>query len=294
MYQIEKFSRDFLELDSINERYDQFVNNDTEIIDDPNSLDKSILFHPVDGINSCPSTTFHSELFIPNNIHPVNPFYSILTRLLDLRDNIFFLDKNDLLSRISELMDEVNNLSNVENAPDSNIQFLIATLAYQISEICNKQVESINLLSEINTEATKKLTDAYHDGLASNIQTQCSVNPLVVDDAENVHKTPTRNQIDPFATMWCIKYLIDNKLQKPNKQQRYLLSLWTNVPVHDIDRWFIRTNINYIKTNDEKTARKKLSERAKTISKQLRKRGSITNGKHRVARKAQSMRYNPY
>ncbi|CAG8594173.1 9982_t:CDS:1 [Acaulospora colombiana] len=294
--QLQGFLRDGGEFCNVDEQCNQFGEKYIETRDDHNFVGDiervSRHFRIPEGLNpnfpeeSQYTAALRSELSVDgdnsNYFHSESPFYPILMSLFDLRDNLYLLDKNYILSRASELIIEVESLSTIEGTSDSYIRHLITILAHQISEICDKQVESTNSLLERNSDAIQKLTNAFRDNTQQSQLSDSSVSLPATDNSENPRKTSTRNRMDPFATLWCIKYLLDNNLQKPNKKQRYLLSLWTNVPVHDIDRWFIRTNINYIKTNDEGTARKRLSERAKTISKQLRRDAATTNAKKQV------------
>ncbi|CAG8555731.1 25656_t:CDS:2, partial [Gigaspora rosea] len=180
-----------------------------------------------------------------------HPLYPVISKLLEYRDKLYSCQNIDELLNISmefhRLIDDLNPSFTIPL--DSEIRLIISNLSRQIDELCGKKLEYNNFLIQTN------------DNL--NLPHQ---------------KKTTRQQMDPLATLWFIKYLIDHDLRKPDKNNRNLLSLLTNIPEHDIDRWFIRTNQNYIKSNDKKTARERLNERAKTTSKQLRRPNSLKAG----------------
>nr|QAB33269.1 HD1-like protein [Entrophospora sp.] len=82
-------------------------------------------------------------------------------------------------------------------------------------------------------------------------------------------------QTDPLSVLWFIKYLIDHNLKRPDKKQLRLLSFWTNLSEKKLNDWFSKTYQNYIRKNDQKSAHKKLAERAIKIGRQLRRPNSL-------------------
>ncbi|CAG8828346.1 15696_t:CDS:2, partial [Racocetra persica] len=189
---------------------------------------------------------------------------------------------------LHRLIDDVD--SNSTTPLDPEIRSIISILSRQIAELFNKNTEyddflirmnddlnlsrshpdtgSINYYSQLPTPGLSNSSDSFFDVHNAIRRNENSIYNVTTSNT-------TRQQMNPLATLWFIKYLIDHDLCKPDKNNRHLLSLLTNVPEHDIDRWFIRTNQNYIKSNDKKIAREKLNERAKTTSKQLRRSNSL-------------------
>nr|AMM02509.1 HD1-like protein [Rhizophagus irregularis] len=222
---------------------------------------------------------------ISNNSETLNiehhVMYPLLLKLVDHRDSLYFnTNLNELLSRTKELSDELNKFSNlsdinVNQDVDKEIRFCISTIASQIVEKCNNEKEITNEFLKFHSEFETKLTQKNYEEQLNNDRIK---NNFLVEE----NKT-TRQNMDPMAVLWFIKYLIDHKLEKPNKKHRFLLSLWTNVPEHDIDRWFIRTMSNYVKKlNNVEKVREKLEERAINTTRQLRKPNSLkTNNESR-------------
>ncbi|EXX79282.1 hypothetical protein RirG_007140 [Rhizophagus irregularis DAOM 197198w] len=214
--------------------------------------------------------------------------YPLLLKLIDHRDSLYFnTDLNEILSRTEELSAELTKISNISDINmnsdlDNDIRSCISTVIYQIVEICNKEEDFRNDLVEIKNDMIENISS--QKGLSYS-----SISNVISYDNEPSKEIPTHNHffesgksknirqnMDPMAVLWFIKYLIDHKLEKPNKKHRFLLSLWTNVPEHDIDRWFIRTMSNYVKKlNDAEKAREKLKERAINTTRQLRKPNSL-------------------
>ncbi|RHZ44982.1 hypothetical protein Glove_701g15 [Diversispora epigaea] len=215
-----------------------------------------------------------------------HPLHLIYLKLLNLRDLLYVSQVKD------EFLDIVENLTEqalyafkipTKSELDTAIHTFIPILIQQLIDICNKELELGEDFLKFHAELEEKT-----EGI---IQTYCTNHQKDFQDpnpAISCLKTQhTRQQTDPFSTMWFIKYLLDNDLQRPDKKQRNWLSLWTNMMLHDVNRWFIRTNNNYIKKNEKETARKKLTERAKITSKQLRNTFKAKN-------KMSSKRSQPY
>jgi hypothetical protein len=216
--------------------------------------------------------------------------YPLLLKLMDHRDSLYFnTNLNELLSRTKEISAELSKINNVSNIDinsdlDKEIRSCISIVAYQIVEICNKEtdfrndmIEIISSQKELSYSSTSNVI-SYDNELSKEIPTNNHF--FGTGKSKNI-----RQNVDPMAVLWFIKYLIDHKHEKPNKKHRFLLSLWTNVPEHDIDRWFIRTMSNYVKKlNDAEKAREKLKERAINTTRQLRKPNSLkTNSESRQA-----------
>ncbi|CAG8608823.1 3009_t:CDS:2 [Gigaspora margarita] len=203
-----------------------------------------------------------------------HPLYPVISKLLEYRDKLYSCQNIDELLNISmefhRLIDDLNSSFTIPL--DSEIRLIISNLSRQIDELCGKKMEYNNFLIQTNDNLNLPRPDTGF----INYYSQPSV-PGLSNNSKAIRdqKKKTRQQMDPLATLWFIKYLIDHDLRKPDKNNRNLLSLLTNIPEHDVDRWFIRTNQNYIKLNDKKTAREKLNERAKTTSKQLRRPSSL-------------------
>nr|AMM02537.1 HD1-like protein [Rhizophagus clarus]AMP19729.1 HD1-like protein [Rhizophagus clarus] len=223
--------------------------------------------------------------------------YPLLLKLLDHRDSLYFdTNLNELLSRTKKLSNELSkfiNLSdvNVNSDIDKEIRSCISTVASQIVEKCNNEKEFTGEFLKFHSEFEKKLTifsQKHHEEQLNSDLMINKLNKLITEE-----KKTTRQNMDPMAVLWFIKYLIDHKLEKPNKKHRFLLSLWTNVPEHDIDRWFIRTMGNYVKKlNDVEKTREKLKERAINTTRQLRKPNSFKTNSE--SRQATSQRNSPY
>nr|QAB33265.1 HD1-like protein [Racocetra castanea] len=238
--------------------------------------------------------------------------YPVILKLLEYRDKLYSCQNTDELLNIStelhRLIDDVD--SNSTTPLDPEIRSIISILSRQIAELFNKNSEyddflirmnddlnlsrnhpdtgSINYYSQLPTRGLSNSSDSFFDvhkairgdeNSIYNVTTSnvniSNISTITTTTTIVDQKKTTRQQMNPLATLWFIKYLIDHDLCKPDKNNRHLLSLLTNVPEHDIDRWFIRTNQNYIKSNDKKIAREKLIERAKTTSKQLRRPSSL-------------------
>ncbi|CAG8832676.1 8855_t:CDS:2, partial [Cetraspora pellucida] len=177
---------------------------------------------------------------------------------------------------LHRLIDDVD--SNSVTPLDSEIRSVISILSRQVAELCNKNMEYNDSLIRMNDDLNLSRNHLPAPGLSNSSDSFFDVHKAIRGEENSIYNT-TRQQMNPLATLWFIKYLVDHDLCKPDKNNRHLLSLLTNIPEHDIDRWFIRTNQNYIKSNDKKIAREKLNERAKTTSKQLRRPNSLkTNG----------------
>lgn len=226
------------------------------------------------------SKTFTSVIRFERHI-----MFPLLLKLVDHRDSLCYnTNLNELLSRTKELSAELTKIINISDINmnsdlDKDIRSCISTVTYQIVEICNKEEDFRNDLVEIKNDMIE---------IISSQQVPYSSTSNVIYDNGLSKKIPTkskniRQNMDPMAVLWFIKYLIDHKLEKPNKKHRFLLSLWTNVPEHDIDRWFIRTMGNYVKKlNNAEKVREKLKERAINTTRQLRKPNSLkTNSESR-------------
>ncbi|CAB4485166.1 hypothetical protein RhiirA1_464641 [Rhizophagus irregularis] len=220
--------------------------------------------------------------------------HPLLLKLVDHRDSLCYnTNLNELLSRTKELSAELTKIINISDINmysdlDKDIRSCISAVTYQIVEICNKEEDFRYDLVEIKNDMIEIISS--QQGLPYS-----SIGNIISCDNEPSKEIPTHNyyfegksrnirqNMDPIAILWFIKYLIDHKLEKPNKRHRFLLSLWTNVPEHDIDRWFIRTMSNYVKKlNDAEKAREKLKERAINTTRQLRKPNSLkTNSESR-------------
>ncbi|PKY47043.1 hypothetical protein RhiirA4_462108 [Rhizophagus irregularis] len=220
----------------------------------------------------------NSETFNNNNTrfeHHV--MYPLLLKLVDHRNSLYFnTNLNELLSSTKELSDELSvfsNLNDINVNPDMDkeIRFCISTIASQIVEKCNNEEEFTDEFLKFHSEFEKKLTIISRKHHEEQLNSNRIKNNFITEE-----KKTTRQNMDPLAVLWFIKYLIDHKLEKPNKKHRFLLSLWTNVPEHDIDRWFIRTMSNYVKKlNNAEKVREKLKERAINTTRQLRKPNSL-------------------
>ncbi|RIA90684.1 hypothetical protein C1645_848889 [Glomus cerebriforme] len=241
----------------------------------------------------------HSKIFTRFEHHIM---YPLLLKLLNHRDSLCYnTNLNELLSRNNELFVELSKISNINEINinpdlDEEIRTCISTVANQIVEICSREEDFRNGLFEITNDMfeiislQKELSYYSTSGVISydnELSKKTTAHSVKSGKSKNV-----RQNMDPMAVLWFIKYLIDHKLEKPNKKHRYLLSLWTNVPEHDIDRWFIRTMGNYVKLNNAEKAVEKLKERAINTTRQLRKPNSLrTSGE---SRKAVSKRNLPY
>nr|AMM02518.1 HD1-like protein [Rhizophagus irregularis]AMM02519.1 HD1-like protein [Rhizophagus irregularis]AMM02520.1 HD1-like protein [Rhizophagus irregularis] len=235
------------------------------------------------------SKTFNNAIRFEHHI-----MYPLLLKLVDHRDSLCYnTNLNELLSRTKELSAELTKIINVSDINmysdlDKDIRSCISTVTYQIVEICNKEEDFRNDLVKIKNDMIEIISS--QQGLPYS-----SISNIISYDNEPSKEIPTHNyhfegksknirqNMDPMAVLWFIKYLIDHKLEKPNKKHRFLLSLWTNVPEHDIDRWFIRTMSNYVKKlNNAEKVREKLKERAINTTRQLRKPNSLkTNSESR-------------
>nr|QAB33271.1 HD1-like protein [Glomus macrocarpum] len=194
---------------------------------------------------------------IIENINHHHPLYQISFKLINIRDKLHTSsDKNHIMQLVSELIEETNYVNDLtlETQLDLEMKFFITTLARNIANLCNKEVEFVQQLFSAYEEFVEYTSFLFKD----------------FQKSDSKQEKSKRQKTDPMSTLWFIKYLLDNNLQKPDKNQRNLLSLWTNMVLHDVNRWFIRTNNNYVKNNEKETARKKLTERAKITSKQLR------------------------
>ncbi|PKB99359.1 hypothetical protein RhiirA5_462055 [Rhizophagus irregularis] len=208
--------------------------------------------------------------------------YPLLLNLLNYKDCLYYKDSTELLSRTEELSVELSKINdiNINTALDKDIRSCISTVTHQIIEICNEEVDFGNDLVEIRNDMIKIIS--LQKELSNSSSNFISFN----NESSNFESGKSKNirqNMDPMAVLWFIKYLIDHKLEKPNKKHRFLLSLWTNVPEHDIDRWFIRTMSNYVKKlNNAEKVREKLKERAINTTRQLRKPNSLkTNSESR-------------
>ena len=189
--------------------------------------------------------------------------YPLLLDLLNYRDSLCDnKDLTELLFRTKKLSVELDKASHIDMTED--IRSCISTVIHQMVETCNKEMEvGDEILKFYGEHREKQLNNDYLIGQK--------------DDGEEKKKT-TRQNMNPMAVLWFIKYLIDHNLEKPSKKHRHLLSLWTSVPEHDIDRWFIRTMSNYVKKlNDVEKSRDKLNDRAINTTRQLRKPNSLNS-----------------
>nr|AMM02516.1 HD1-like protein [Rhizophagus irregularis] len=210
--------------------------------------------------------------------------YPLLLKLVDHRDSLFYnTNSNELLSRTKELSAELTNINNINDINmnsdlDKDIRSCISTVTYQIVEICNKEEDFRKDLIEIKNDMIEIISSQQGLPYSSASNETPTHNHYFEGKSKNI-----RQNMDPMAVLWFIKYLIDHKLEKPNKKHRFLLSLWTDVPEHDIDRWFIRTMSNYVKKlNNAEKVREKLKERAINTTRQLRKPNSLkTNSESR-------------
>ncbi|GBC03709.1 hypothetical protein RclHR1_05280005 [Rhizophagus clarus] len=225
--------------------------------------------------------------------------YPLLLKLVDHRDSLYYnTNLNELLSRTKELSTELSkiNISNINTNTelDKDIRSCISTVTFQIVEICNKEEDFRNDLVEIKNDMIENISSQKELSYSSTRNNESSEVTSTHNHFFKSGKSKNiRQNMDPMAVLWFIKYLIDHKLEKPNKKHRFLLSLWTNVPEHDIDRWFIRTMGNYVKKlNDVEKTREKLKERAINTTRQLRKPNSFKTNSE--SRQATSQRNSPY
>ncbi|CAG8481871.1 1743_t:CDS:1 [Diversispora eburnea] len=206
-----------------------------------------------------------------------DPLYQISMKLISIRDKLYMSsDENHIMRLVSELIEEsksVNSLT-LETQLDLEMKFVITTLAKKIADLCNKEVELVHHIFSKHKEFVENTSFLFKE----------------FQNLDPKRENSKRQKTDPMATLWFIKYLLDNDLQRPDKKQRNWLSLWTNMMLHDVNRWFIRTNNNYIKKNEKETARKKLTERAKITSKQLRNTFKACDSKNKMS----SKRSQPY
>ncbi|KAG9290149.1 hypothetical protein G9A89_010455 [Geosiphon pyriformis] len=191
-----------------------------------------------------------------------HPLFPILMELLNFRDNFYTsVNVSKFLSNLLKLTDEMDLLipKGGKTQLDFEILAIMSSLSEKIIELCNQQNEIIDELV------------GSHSRFA-----ETTINLLRIP-SENFRKElkkdlkKTRDRIDPETTLWLIKYLLDNNLRKPDKKQRYLLSLWTHVSEQDIDRWYIRTSLNYLKKTETEKAHEALLYRAIKYGRQLGK-----------------------
>ncbi|CAG8520634.1 8534_t:CDS:1 [Ambispora gerdemannii] len=199
----------------------------------------------------------------------LHPHYPILLKILDLRDKIYvFDDENEILIYAKNIVNQASNITfDFDEQLDLEFFALLSSLTQNVAEICNQQVKTTNHLIEIHSKLVEQTTSLYYEN--KSITHDILATPITIKTLDTTKKT--RDRIDPEATLWLIKYLLDNDFEKPHKKYRSLLSQWTNIPEEDIDGWYKRTNHNYLKEKVDKKSRDGLIDRALKYGRQIGK-----------------------
>ncbi|CAG8490086.1 5825_t:CDS:1 [Ambispora leptoticha] len=203
--------------------------------------------------------------------------YPVLLKLFSFRDSFYSsIDDTSIATKLSLLTEEINKMIN----ECSNNLLFTNGIVDQIAVVCNKQVNFVNFLLYKHNEIVETTNQVLQDYKAQRSSTNVieTQYPNISSSASNIEaylncafekSKKTRDRIDPETTLWLIKYLLDNDFEKPPKNHVTLLSYWTNVPEEDINRWYIRTNHNYLKA--DKKPRNGLIDRAFKYGRQLGK-----------------------
>ncbi|CAG8515271.1 1008_t:CDS:1 [Ambispora leptoticha] len=201
-----------------------------------------------------------------------HPHYPNLLKILDLRDKLYtFEDENEILLYAEIIVKEASSLSfDFDEQLDLEFFILLSSLAQNVADICDQQVKTAEDLLEIHSKLVEKTAILYHENksIAHDMRTASKTlkTPITVETTKK-----TRDRIDPEATLWLIKYLLDNDFEKPNKKYRSLLSQWTNIPEEGLVGWYKRTNHNYLKEKVDQKTRDGLIDRALKYGRQIGK-----------------------
>ncbi|CAG8572717.1 7126_t:CDS:1 [Ambispora gerdemannii] len=203
--------------------------------------------------------------------------YPVLFKLLNFRNSFYSsIDIDISVSTNTSLTEEINKTINELSAHplETELRIFTYTIADQIAKLCNKQANFGNFLLDKHNEiieTTNQILQNYKCQQSSINSAEIQYPTISSSNCAVEKSKKTRDRIDPETTLWLIKYLLDNNFEKPHKNYITLLSHWSNIPEEDINRWYIRTNYNYLKEKIDKKYRDGLIDRALKYGRQLGK-----------------------
>nr|QAB33267.1 HD1-like protein [Paraglomus sp.] len=211
-----------------------------------------------------------------------NPPDFLLQKLFALRDKLYTCsDDEELLRDFSELDVLIGKYkTNTPNIEHAETRLAVNVLIANITGLCAKALDFNKKLFDMHYEISHELLDlptTYATSLESSFaeneveRMHSTTNNIIRSNTQsllvNGGKT-SRQETDPRAAFLFIKFLFDNDFNKPTKSQIRNLAKWTNMTEREVDRWFIRTRANYVKSN--KDPHKELLSRAVRLRRQFR------------------------
>ncbi|CAG8601826.1 7369_t:CDS:1 [Paraglomus brasilianum] len=210
-----------------------------------------------------------------------NPLDLLLPKLFALRDKLYTCsDDRELLRDVSELDALISEYkTNTPNIEHSETHLAVTVLVTNITELCSRAIDFNKKLFNMHYKISQELLN-LHTTYAMSLESSYT------DDVERMHSTTSntirsdtqsllvnggktsRQETDPRAAFLFIKFLFDNDFNKPTKSQIRNLAKWTSITEREVDRWFIRTRANYVKSN--KDPHKELLTRAMRLRRQFR------------------------
>ncbi|CAG8615716.1 1849_t:CDS:1 [Paraglomus occultum] len=211
-----------------------------------------------------------------------NPPDFLLQKLFALRDKLYTCsDDEELLRDFSELDVLISEYkTNTPNIGHTETRLAVNVLIANITGLCAKAIDFNKRLFNMHHKFSQELTnlptmyamplessfteneiEKMHS--ATNNTVRSNTQPPLVSSGKT-----SRQETDPRAAFLFIKFLFDNDFDKPTKSQIRSLAKWTNMTEREVDRWFIRTRANYVKSN--KDPHKELLSRAVRLRRQFR------------------------